>query len=113
MMNPDGAENSTGHQHGEMQKVAPTGGSVEAELYVYGNCSMCRKRIEKAALSIPGVISANWSEGDKMLRTRIDPEVASNEKISKAIASVGHRTELDEATSETYNDLPACCQYSE
>lgn len=113
MMDPDGAGTSTGHQHGEIKNGSPVAGFVEAELYVYGNCSMCRKRIEIAALSIPGVISANWSEDDKLLRTRIDPAVASNAKISKIVAGVGHKTEFDEAPAETYNDLPACCQYSE
>ena len=113
MMNHNGMGDPIGHQQVNKQNAAPTEGTVEAELYVYGKCSMCRKRIEKVALSIPGVISAQWSKDDKILRTRIDPKVVSNEKISKAVAGVGHRTELDEAPEEVYNDLPACCKYDE
>ena len=33
------------------------------------------------------------------------------EKIQKAIASVGHDTELYSAKEEDYNNLHSCCKY--
>ena len=44
----------TGHSQEVKNKNA------KVEFYVNGNCEMCKKRIEKAALSVSGVKSAAW-----------------------------------------------------
>ncbi|RRN76289.1 efflux RND transporter periplasmic adaptor subunit, partial [Pseudoxanthomonas sp. SGD-10] len=57
MMNNDGAISATGHQHGDTQTNV---NKTHDMLKVSGNCEMCKSRIEKAAKSVKGVISANW-----------------------------------------------------
>ena len=79
---------------------------------VYGECGMCKKRIEKAASSVEGVQSANWSEETKMLTLKYDlaeKEIADN--VQKKIAAVGHDTEKYKANDEVYQALPMCCHY--
>ncbi|HIY76501.1 MAG TPA: heavy-metal-associated domain-containing protein, partial [Candidatus Sphingobacterium stercorigallinarum] len=80
-------------------------------LKVSGNCEMCKSRIEKAAKSVKGVISANWDVNAKVIHLDFDSKVTSKSAISKAIANVGHDTELDKASKETYDGLPSCCLY--
>lgn len=80
---------------------------------VYGECGMCKKRIEKAALSVEGVKSANWNEDTKMLTIQFDiyaKDVA--DKIQQKIAAVGHDTEKYKADNSIYEALPGCCHYS-
>lgn len=90
----------------------PTDGSlVTGNIRVAGNCEMCQARIEKAALSHPGVFSAAWSKDTKMLAVGYDYAATSPEAIEKAIANIGHDTEHHRAHEETYNNLPACCHY--
>ncbi|TPD65662.1 heavy-metal-associated domain-containing protein [Flavobacterium microcysteis] len=78
---------------------------------VKGNCEMCKKRIEKAAFSVPGVKSANWDIGDKQLHLILNEEKTSDEEVQKAIAKVGHDTEKVKATNEDYEKLHTCCAY--
>ena len=56
---------------------------------VYGDCELCKTRIEKTARKIPGVRFASWDfDSQKLLveyiRTRTNPE-----KIQQAIAASG------------------------
>src|SRR3546814_8645152 len=69
---------------------------------VSGNCEMCQSRIEKAAKGVKGVISAKWDVEAKVIHLDFDSKATSKSKISKAIANVGHDTELrsEEHTSE-------------
>lgn len=109
MMNNDGSTVQTGHQHGN---VEDSGDKTHDMLKVSGNCEMCKSRIEKAAKGVKGVISANWDVDAKVIHLDFDSKATSKEKISKAIASVGHDTELDKASKAAYDDLPSCCLYS-
>jgi hypothetical protein len=63
---------------------------------VSGNCDMCKKRIETAALTTKGVKTAKTSE----------------QVIGQNIAKAGY--DNDHATAEpgAYNKLPACCKYT-
>lgn len=80
---------------------------------VYGECEMCKKRIEKAALTIVGVQSAIWDEHTKTLTLKYNQlNKAVADSVQKKIASAGHDTELYTATDETYNSLPECCHYA-
>ena len=78
---------------------------------VYGNCDMCKERIEKAATSVIGVIKANWDDKTKLLALTFDPAKTSTQKVQVAIAKVGHDTDGEKATVNSYNSLPQCCRY--
>lgn len=81
------------------------------EIKVKGNCGMCESRIEKATTSIDGVSSAEWDSEKQVLIVSFDESKTSSDAIQKAIASVGHDTELYKAESKTYDALPGCCKY--
>ncbi len=77
---------------------------------VMGNCSQCKTRIEKAAMSVIGVKSANWDKQSKLLYLVYTGDKKTTE-VQKAVAKVGHDTGPYKATKEAYNALPGCCQY--
>ena len=85
--------------------------NAKVELQVSGNCEMCKKRIEKAAYSVPGVKSANWSVETHKLNLIVNEDKTSPLTIKKAIAKVGHDTNEIKATKEDYDALHGCCQY--
>ena len=78
---------------------------------VYGNCSMCENRIEKAAKSIQGVTVADWDKNTKMLKVTFDASKTDVHKVQKAIAKVGHDTQMYRAKNEVYQELSGCCKY--
>jgi hypothetical protein len=77
---------------------------------VFGKCDMCKSRIEKAALGVKGVKSANWNKSTQMLQVELS-EGTKLEDVQKAVAKAGHDTELVKADDKTYKGLPACCKY--
>ncbi len=79
-------------------------------LMVSGNCSMCKKRIEKAAY-VKGVKLAEWNKETKMLTVTYKPSKTSAEEILKSVAAAGHDSETATAPEEAYSKLPACCNY--
>jgi len=78
---------------------------------VSGNCEMCKDRIEKAAMKVDGVYSADWSIENKKINVEFDPVKTDIRIIQKAIADSGHDTELFKADDFTYSSLPECCLY--
>jgi cation transport ATPase len=78
---------------------------------VNGNCEQCQRRIQKAAFSVDGVKSANWSMETHNLDLTINEEKASISDVKKAIAKVGHDADGVKASKESYDKLPNCCQY--
>jgi Cu(I)/Ag(I) efflux system membrane fusion protein len=82
-----------------------------AMVKVAGSCGMCKDRIEKAALSVDGVVSANWDQESQTLHLDFDPQKTNSDEIQKAIATVGHDTEKYKAPDSVYNKLPECCLY--
>lgn len=84
---------------------------VKKTIKVYGDCEMCKQRIERAAKATPGVRYAHWDMDSQTmlveyLRTRTNPE-----KIQQMIAARGHDTEKYEAVDTSYTRLPDCCHY--
>ena len=77
---------------------------------VYGNCDMCKKRIEQATLG-DGVVKAIWDIDTKIMTVTYDDSKITNNAIQKKIATVGHDTEKFTAPDEVYEDLPECCLY--
>jgi len=78
---------------------------------VYGNCDMCKKRIEGALKDVKGIQSANWNVDTKMLTVSYDESKISLNKIHQKVADVGHDTDKIKAKDEVYNNLMGCCQY--
>jgi periplasmic mercuric ion binding protein len=77
---------------------------------VWGNCDMCKNRIEKA-VKAEGASSADWNKSTKMLSVTFDPSKTSVDSFSKKLASVGHDTEKYKADDKAYEALDACCKY--
>ena len=78
---------------------------------VAGNCGMCETRIEKAATSVDGVLSADWDKETKMIDVKFDSDKVDTHKVHMAIAKVGHDTKMHKASDEVYDNLPGCCKY--
>lgn len=77
---------------------------------VYGNCGMCKNRIEKAAKAA-GATTASWNDETQVLAITFTPGKSTTETIEKAVAAVGHDTKNFTAPTEVYNKLHGCCQY--
>ena len=85
--------------------------NAKVSIEVDGVCMMCKKRIEKAALSTKGVKFAVWSVKTHMLSLIIDERKTSVKTIQKKMASVGHDTKTIKASDEAYNSVNPCCKY--
>src|SRR3954463_4160390 len=72
---------------------------------VNGNCEQCKKRIEKAAFSVPGVKTANWDITSHQLTVILNEEKSSPADLNKAIAKVGHDTKEVKAAQADYDNL--------
>ena len=79
-------------------------------LKVWGNCDMCKTRIEKA-VKADGATSADWNKTTKILTVTFDPSKTSVDSFSKKLAAVGHDTEKYKADDKAYEALDSCCQY--
>ena len=77
---------------------------------VWGNCGMCKKVIETAALKA-GATKANWSETTHELQVSYKVKKTSASKIQEAIAAAGYDTQDFTAPSDVYSKLHGCCQY--
>jgi hypothetical protein len=77
---------------------------------VSGNCGMCKKHIETAAMDA-GATTAIWNKATKLLTLTFDAGKTDADKIETAIAGAGYDTEHKSATEEAYKKLDECCQY--
>ncbi|MBI4929218.1 MAG: efflux RND transporter periplasmic adaptor subunit [Bacteroidetes bacterium] len=124
MMNPksDGGKKSMEPNHEEMKmdardkksnsKTSMTNeNSTTFSFKVFGNCEMCQARIEKAALSLKGILSADWNKETKIINVVSENKLLKPVEVSDAITAIGHDTEYKTATEESYNNLPDCCRY--
>jgi len=84
--------------------------NVEAKIKVYGNCAMCKKRIE-TALDSKGIKQASWDPKTKELQVVYNSSKITELEIHQLVASVGHDTDKVKAKDEVYADLPFCCLY--
>ena len=85
--------------------------NAKYSIEVNGNCEQCQKRIQKAAYSVAGVKSAIWSIETHQLDLILDEEKASVDLVKKAVAKVGHDSENEKASQDSYDKLHRCCQY--
>lgn len=86
-------------------------GEETATFTVYGNCGMCKTRIEKAATGVKGVKKATWDADKQQIEVVYNTKKTSLIAIHEAIAAVGHDTDQRRAKDEVYNNLHGCCKY--
>ena len=77
---------------------------------VSGECSMCKKKIEKAARDA-GATYALWNTESKLLIVKYNASSTNTATIQQKIAGIGYDTPKYKATDEAYNSLDDCCQY--
>lgn len=85
--------------------------NARASFEVDGVCSMCKERIEKAAVRTKGVKSAIWDVNSHMISVIYDERKTDLNKIKQKIADVGHDTQQIKASDEAYNNIHECCKY--
>ncbi len=78
---------------------------------VDGKCDMCKVRIEKAALGVPGVKYALWDIPSHQLSLIVDERKTDPMKIKSALVAVGHDTKELKASQEAYDSVHPCCKY--
>jgi len=83
---------------------------ITASIKVYGNCAMCKHRIE-TALDHKGIKTAKWDTKTKELQVVYNSDKISELQIHEIVASVGHDTDKVKAKDEVYSELPFCCLY--
>jgi periplasmic mercuric ion binding protein len=93
-------------------KAAQTDANTQTTaIPVMGNCGMCKKKIETAALSQKGVSKANWDDTKMLLTVTYNSAKVTTADIEKKVAAVGYDTQNVKASDAVYNALPGCCQY--
>jgi mercuric ion binding protein len=106
------------HDHSKMDmsktstdsKINMAASSKTETIKVFGNCSTCKAKIEKAAKA-DGVSKASWDTDSKLLTLVYDPSKVKSDDIQKKIAAVGYDTEKFKGDDKAYAKLDACCQY--
>lgn len=84
--------------------------SKSEDIKVWGNCGMCKKTIEGAAIKA-GATKAEWSEESKILSVSYKQNKTDTKKIQDAVAASGYDTQDVTAPAEMYSKLHSCCQY--
>lgn len=83
---------------------------IKSSITVYGNCVICKERIE-TALDYNGIKQSKWDTKTKVLNVVYNPARISELQIHQLIAAVGHDTDKVKAKDEVYAELPYCCLY--
>ena len=97
--------------YAQKKDLSTTNSDLKTEtIKVWGNCGMCKVRIEKAA-NVHGVSKATWDAATGILTINYDPSKVKIEDIQKKLAEVGHDTEQYKADDKVYDALPGCCKY--
>ncbi|MEO8067481.1 MAG: DUF3347 domain-containing protein [Flavobacteriales bacterium] len=81
-----------------------------ATVPVQGNCGMCEKAIEKAAL-VKGEAQADWNKDTKLAVVTYDSTRTSLDAVLERIAQAGYDNERYLAPDKVYAGLDGCCQY--
>ncbi|MFQ3577316.1 MAG: heavy-metal-associated domain-containing protein [Cytophagales bacterium] len=84
--------------------------NTKEELWVRGNCEMCKERIEGSVKGIEGVGSAVWDIETSMLSVEFDSNKVKLVQIHDACANVGHETKMVASAEDIHDRLPECCQ---
>lgn len=85
--------------------------AVKTETFkVLGNCGMCQKTIQNAAVKA-GATTADWDKELHVLTVSFDGGKTNVDKIQEAIAKTGYDTPKYKASDAAYNKLHGCCQF--
>ena len=84
--------------------------AVTDTVKIYGNCGMCKSKIEKAA-NQKNISSAEWNEETGIAVIKYDGAKTNQAEILKKIAAVGYDSDTYKAPDGIYNKLPGCCKY--
>ncbi len=79
-------------------------------LKVYGNCGMCKEKIEKAGTQ-KNISKTVWSEETAMATITYDAKKTNTDAILKKIALVGYDSDNFLAPDAVYKKLHGCCKY--
>lgn len=95
------------------KEVTQTGTSKKEtqRFVVYGQCGMCKDRIEGKLNYTKGVQYAEWNEKDKVLEVSFNPQKISLDEIKQHLAEVGHDSDTHRAADANYDQLHTCCKY--
>lgn len=77
---------------------------------IYGNCGMCKSKIEKAG-SLKNTAQVSWDKETKMATLSYDASKTNQEEILKRIALAGYDSDAFLAPDKAYSSLDDCCQY--
>ncbi len=77
---------------------------------IYGNCEMCKNRIEKAGNG-NALFQTTWNVETKKASIVYDAKQTNINTVLKQIALAGHDNTAFFASNKAYNNLPECCQY--
>ncbi len=77
---------------------------------VYGNCGMCKAKIEKAGTQ-KNTSKTVWNADSAMATITYDSKKTNQDAILKKIALVGYDNDKYTAPNAVYNNLHGCCQY--
>ncbi len=80
------------------------------KINVWGNCNMCKNKIEKAAKAA-GATTADWNDETKILYVTYTASKSNNKKIQQKVADAGYDTQDLRASDAAFNKLPGCCKY--
>ena len=84
--------------------------SVTDTVKIYGNCGMCKAKIEKAA-NQKNISQAVWNEETGLAVIKYDAKKTSKDNVLKRISLVGYDNESYKAPDAVYKKLPGCCRY--
>ena len=77
---------------------------------IYGNCGMCKTKIEKAG-NLKKVAQVDWNIDTKMATLTYDAKKTNQDEILKRIALAGYDNDTFLAPNSVYDNLHGCCQY--
>lgn len=77
---------------------------------IYGNCGMCKSKIDKAG-SLKNIAQVDWNKETKMATLSYDANKTNPEEILKRIALAGYDSDTFLAPDKAYSSLDGCCQY--
>src|SRR6188768_2374971 len=77
---------------------------------VFGNCGMCKSRIEKTG-NLQDISIVQWDKNTKVATLTYDTSKTNADEILKRIALAGYDSEKILAPDNAYSNLPECCQY--
>lgn len=89
---------------------AQTPKSVEIEIKVSSQCSMCKETIEKTLAFEKGVTKANVDLDKDVVVLTYKPAKTTPEKIRTAISKAGYDADDVPADAKAYANLPDCCK---